>query len=494
METTTQRRQNRGSRGAGLQFLHKVGETNERRMSSLNMRGKELESADRTAIMKYRNQGEHEMGRVKGLAAILGVAVLMAVVAACGNGAEPTPLSDEVPAPASPAVGGTIPTDSNSPTTPVVSHGGPVNDYISLVDNLRATGATVDPEGPKSADYFALQRQLLTVNGERIETSEFGSAEEAGTVAETVSSDGSSIGTSSYRWVAPPHFYRAGKLIVLYVGCDSDVINVLQETMGPQFAGDAGLSPCADQTPPATSIGQALKAADGSEITVNGFFFADKDGNTRLCSGLLESYPPQCGGDQIELLGFDASSVPDTSIPQRPSEIATARWTDRQIAVTGIKGVGGLAEVRLSTDDPTTQQGSTAPAPTESTPQSSRVVSHGGPANDYVSLVDSLRAAGATTDPAGNVSQPFFAPQGQVLSVNGGDVQAFEFASAEEADTVAATVAADGGSIGTSMVGWIAPPHFYKVGKLIVIYIGSDRDVIDALQEAMGSQFAGGEL
>jgi hypothetical protein len=108
--------------------------------------------------------------------------------------------------------------------------------------------------------------------------------------------------------------------------------------------------------------------------------------------------------------------------------------------------------------------------------------------------VDNLRAAGATVDPAGSVSQPFFAPQGQVLTVNGEDIQAFEFASAEEADTVAETVSADGSSIGTSMVGWIAPPHFYKAGRLIVIYVGSDRDVINALQEAMGSQFAGREL
>ena len=40
------------------------------------------------------------MNRIKGLAAILGAAVLMAVVAACGSGAGPTPLSDEVSTPA----------------------------------------------------------------------------------------------------------------------------------------------------------------------------------------------------------------------------------------------------------------------------------------------------------------------------------------------------------------------------------------------------------
>ena len=50
----------------------------------------------------FKNQEEHEIGRMKGLAAILGAAVLMALVVACGNGAEPTSLSDEVPTPAPP--------------------------------------------------------------------------------------------------------------------------------------------------------------------------------------------------------------------------------------------------------------------------------------------------------------------------------------------------------------------------------------------------------
>ena len=161
------------------------------------------------------------MGRMKGLAAILGLAVLMAVVAGGGDGAAPTQ--------APPTVGGTTPTVSNPPTTPI--------DYVSLVDNLRAAGATVDPAGTESADFFAPQGQLLTVNGERVETFEFVGAKEADAAAGGVSATGSSIVTtmadgtqkaSMVTWVAPPHFYKAGKLIVLYVGCDSDVIDVLR--------------------------------------------------------------------------------------------------------------------------------------------------------------------------------------------------------------------------------------------------------------------------
>ena len=93
-----------------------------------------------------------------------------------------------------------------------------------------------------------------------------------------------------------------------------------------------------------TEIAQALVAAEGSEVTVSGHLIVDSGGNARLCSVLLESGPPQCGGDRIDLLGFDASSVPNSNTPQRPSEIQTARWTDSYITVTGLKGIGGLAE------------------------------------------------------------------------------------------------------------------------------------------------------
>ena len=71
-------------------------------------------------------------------------------------------------------------------------------------------------------------------------------------------------------------------------------------------------------------------------------------------------------------------------------------------------------------------------------------VSHGGPVNDFVSLVDTLRAAGAAVDASGTVSQPSFAPQGQLLTVEGEDVQVFEFHSVEEANTVADTISPDG--------------------------------------------------
>ena len=104
---------------------------------------------------------------IRGFAAIIAVAALMVIGVACGNGAEPTSLNEEAPTQAPPTVGG------KTPTTPIVSHGGPVKDYVSLVDNLRAAGATVDPAGTESAHFLAPEKQLLIVNGEDIQAFEF---------------------------------------------------------------------------------------------------------------------------------------------------------------------------------------------------------------------------------------------------------------------------------------------------------------------------------
>lgn len=118
-------------------------------------------------------------------------------------------------------------------------------------------------------------------------------------------------------------------------------------------------------------------------------------------------------------------------------------------------------------------------------------VSHGGPVKDYISLVDNLRATGATVEPAGELTQPFFSVNGSVIAVNGSDVQVFEYADAAAAEAEAALVSPDGSSIGTSMVGWVASPHFYQVEKLIVLYVGDSEAVTDVLESVLGQQFAG---
>lgn len=110
---------------------------------------------------------------------------------------------------------------------------------------------------------------------------------------------------------------------------------------------------------------------------------------------------------------------------------------------------------------------------------------------DKTALVDSLQDAGATVEEGDPLSQPFFTPEGSILKVNGADVQVFEYESMEAMEEEASQVMPDGGSIGRSMVSWMDTPHFYKSGRIIVLYVGSDEAVLGLLEKALGPQFAG---
>ncbi len=115
----------------------------------------------------------------------------------------------------------------------------------------------------------------------------------------------------------------------------------------------------------------------------------------------------------------------------------------------------------------------------------------GGSVTDNTSLVAALKSAGAAVRVGDEVEQPFFSVVGKVLEVNGQEIQVFEYPDAASANAEAGQVSADGGSVGTTKITWIAPPHFFKAGRVIVLYVGSDSSVLNALKAALGTQFAG---
>lgn len=110
---------------------------------------------------------------------------------------------------------------------------------------------------------------------------------------------------------------------------------------------------------------------------------------------------------------------------------------------------------------------------------------------DQASLIEALRAADATVEPGEPIEQVFFTVKGQILKVNGEDVQVFEYESPEAMEADAAQVSPDGGSIGTSMVSWVARPHFYKAGRILALYVGDNPALIELLAGVLGPQFAG---
>ncbi len=87
--------------------------------------------------------------------------------------------------------------------------------------------------------------------------------------------------------------------------------------------------------------------ADGQPVRVTGFFIADKT-SAQLCGVALESYPPQCGGASVHLVG---QVSPDTlGQLEHTGEDGLAQRTWGWVVVTGTfrpVGVEGEPTVEL---------------------------------------------------------------------------------------------------------------------------------------------------
>ena len=113
------------------------------------------------------------------------------------------------------------------------------------------------------------------------------------------------------------------------------------------------------------------------------------------------------------------------------------------------------------------------------------------PATDQ--LIAALRQEGATVtrgDVLARDATPYLSTNAQVVVVNGGSVNVFEYSSEAAATADAGTVSRSDCSIGTAKITWIGPPHFYRKSSLIVIYAGSESAVLQPLGRVLGEPFA----
>lgn len=114
------------------------------------------------------------------------------------------------------------------------------------------------------------------------------------------------------------------------------------------------------------------------------------------------------------------------------------------------------------------------------------------PTLDYLSLLDSLRTAGAMVEPVGELSQPFFSVEVRLITVNGADVQVLEYDDVKDAEEQVAHISPDGEWVGDTHVNWVDVPHFFTRGRLIVLYVGDESVIIKLLVAILDLQFAGG--
>jgi hypothetical protein len=131
--------------------------------------------------------------------------------------------------------------------------------------------------------------------------------------------------------------------------------------------------------------------------------------------------------------------------------------------------------------------GEKSPGPDRDQPKQSKIE----PVTDYPSLIKSLRASGAGATAVGEVEQPFLSIKGAMIKVHGEDVQVFQYANAAAADGEAAPISRNGMAVGTRKIFWVGAPHFFKQGRLLVLYVGNNDKVLRSLEVVLGRQFAG---
>lgn len=79
-------------------------------------------------------------------------------------------------------------------------------------------------------------------------------------------------------------------------------------------------------------IADALAAGPGAAI-VGGSLFVQPDGTVLLCSAIAESFPPQCGGERLRVVGLDLATI------DALQEASGVRWAEA-VELRGIVEAG----------------------------------------------------------------------------------------------------------------------------------------------------------
>ncbi|MCA1735756.1 MAG: hypothetical protein LC739_06510 [Actinobacteria bacterium] len=112
-----------------------------------------------------------------------------------------------------------------------------------LIGELRSAGAEVDQAESFTTEPLGGQGLLLCVEREEVRVYLFGSGADAEQAAARIDPDDpSNLGNAIVEWVGQPRFWQRGPMLVLYLGEDPMVEDLLTQMIGPPFArgADAG--------------------------------------------------------------------------------------------------------------------------------------------------------------------------------------------------------------------------------------------------------------
>jgi hypothetical protein len=109
-------------------------------------------------------------------------------------------------------------------------------------------------------------------------------------------------------------------------------------------------------------------------------------------------------------------------------------------------------------------------------------------------FANTLRGKGFRVSLGANTREGYFTVSSrEVLLDQPGLLKAFQYSTSTQADQDAALVTPDGQPRPKTVFDWIDVPHFYKSGRLIVLFIGCNAQTLEALDDLLGRPFAGGK-
>ncbi len=126
---------------------------------------------------------------------------------------------------------------------------------------------------------------------------------------------------------------------------------------------------------------------------------------------------------------------------------------------------------------------------TSGQPQETIIVAGVADAPPVIKLIEDLRQRGIELKPSGESRAEFLADApGQSYQVGPGWLHLHLYPGTEAASAKQAPVRQ---GLNNPVADWVAPPHAFQCGQVIAVYFGTDEQLIKALTELCGPQFAG---
>lgn len=102
-------------------------------------------------------------------------------------------------------------------------------------------------------------------------------------------------------------------------------------------------------------------------------------------------------------------------------------------------------------------------------------------------LITTLQAEGVVAQDGGPFSDYLFDGGGQLLLVNGQQVQVWEFATIEDADTAREFISGTESPLAT--IRFFQSPRFFQAGTMLVLFVNTDPAILNMLTRILGEPF-----